>query len=183
MAESRQTHTRLVFFMDSPERVQRAHRDQDARIGRDGPGVDRWFGSRRQARVVSGWAAHRLHPIVPRSRATKADLPHPRERWTAACAAYHGVQLAGSGVVESGERAAGFDTAAIRNGTPPLAALDLGTLQVRLLTKPPPATQFGAPGDFLPIAPDDRTVAFVRETQRRPGRLSAGSRHRVARAG
>ena len=55
-------------------------------------------------------------------------------------------------------------TQAAKTG-PHLAALDLGTLQVRLLTKPPPAAQLGAPGDFLPtIAPDDRTVAFVRET-------------------
>jgi serine/threonine protein kinase len=46
-----------------------------------------------------------------------------------------------------------------------LAALDLATLEVRLLTDPPPAPQLGAPGDFLPaVAPDGRTVAFVRET-------------------
>ena len=46
-----------------------------------------------------------------------------------------------------------------------LAALDLSTLEVRLLTDPPPAPQLRAPGDFLPaVAPDRRTVAFVRET-------------------
>ena len=46
-----------------------------------------------------------------------------------------------------------------------LAALDLATLEVRLLTDPPAAPQLRAPGDFLPaVAPDRRTVAFVRET-------------------
>ena len=46
-----------------------------------------------------------------------------------------------------------------------LAALDLATLQVKLLTQPPPAPRLGAPGDSLPaIAPDDRTAAFIRET-------------------
>ena len=46
-----------------------------------------------------------------------------------------------------------------------LAALDLATLEVRPLTNPPPGPQLTAPGDFLPaVGPDDRTVAFVRET-------------------
>jgi Tol biopolymer transport system component len=46
-----------------------------------------------------------------------------------------------------------------------LAALDLATLDVRLLTNPPPAPLLRAPGDFLSaLAPDGRTVAFVRET-------------------
>jgi Tol biopolymer transport system component/serine/threonine protein kinase len=47
-----------------------------------------------------------------------------------------------------------------------LAALDLATLDVRPLTDPPPAAQLAGPGDFLPaIAPDGRTVAFIRETE------------------
>ena len=46
-----------------------------------------------------------------------------------------------------------------------LAVLDLATLEVRLLTNPPHVPQLRAPGDFLPaVAPDRRTVAFVRET-------------------
>jgi Tol biopolymer transport system component len=46
-----------------------------------------------------------------------------------------------------------------------LAALDLATLDVRFLTEPPPAPLLTAPGDFLPaVAPDRRTLAFVRET-------------------
>jgi Tol biopolymer transport system component/serine/threonine protein kinase len=46
-----------------------------------------------------------------------------------------------------------------------LAALDLATLDVRLLTNPPPAPQLRGPGDFLPaVGPDGRTIAFVRET-------------------
>lgn len=46
-----------------------------------------------------------------------------------------------------------------------LAALDLATLDVRLLTSPPHAPLLAGPGDFLPtVAPDGRTVAFVRET-------------------
>jgi serine/threonine protein kinase/Tol biopolymer transport system component len=47
-----------------------------------------------------------------------------------------------------------------------LAALDLATLQLRFLTDPPAAPLINAPGDFLPaLAPDERTLAFVRETQ------------------
>ena len=47
-----------------------------------------------------------------------------------------------------------------------LAALDLATLDARLLTDPPSATDMAAPGDFLPaVAPDGRRVAFLRETQ------------------
>jgi serine/threonine protein kinase/Tol biopolymer transport system component len=58
-----------------------------------------------------------------------------------------------------------FSTRSASTGPFHLAALDLTTLQARLLTKPPPAPQLGAPGDFLPaIAPDGRTVAFIRET-------------------
>jgi serine/threonine protein kinase/Tol biopolymer transport system component len=46
-----------------------------------------------------------------------------------------------------------------------LAALNLARLDLRLLTQPPPAPQLRAPGDFLPaVAPDGRTIAFVRET-------------------
>jgi serine/threonine protein kinase/Tol biopolymer transport system component len=46
-----------------------------------------------------------------------------------------------------------------------LAALDLATLEVRQLTHPPPAPALAGPGDFFPaVAPDERTVAFVRET-------------------
>src|SRR5262249_50923965 len=41
----------------------------------------------------------------------------------------------------------------------------LATLNVRLLTDPPPAPSLAGPGDYLPaVAPDGRTVAFVRET-------------------
>jgi Tol biopolymer transport system component len=50
-------------------------------------------------------------------------------------------------------------------GTFHLAVLDLATLDVRPLTNPPAAPLLSAPGDRLPaIAPDQRTVAFVRET-------------------
>ncbi|MGE5815769.1 MAG: TolB family protein, partial [Acidobacteriota bacterium] len=46
-----------------------------------------------------------------------------------------------------------------------LTALDLATLDAQPLTDPPPAPQLAGPGDFLPaLAPDGRTVAFVRET-------------------
>ena len=46
-----------------------------------------------------------------------------------------------------------------------LAVLDLATLEVVPLTNPPHVPQLRAPGDFLPaVAPDRRTVAFVRET-------------------
>jgi Tol biopolymer transport system component len=51
------------------------------------------------------------------------------------------------------------------NGPFRLAVLDLATLEVRPLTNPPHVPQLRAPGDFLPaVAPDRRTVAFVRET-------------------
>jgi Tol biopolymer transport system component len=46
-----------------------------------------------------------------------------------------------------------------------LVALDLTTLETRPLTNPPSAPLLASPGDFYPtIAPDGRTVAFVRET-------------------
>jgi len=46
-----------------------------------------------------------------------------------------------------------------------LAALDLATLNVRPLTDPPPAPELAGPGDYFPaVAPDGRTVAFIRET-------------------
>ena len=46
-----------------------------------------------------------------------------------------------------------------------LASLDLATLEVRLLTTSPAAPLLSAPGDRLPaMSPDERTVAFVRET-------------------
>jgi Tol biopolymer transport system component len=46
-----------------------------------------------------------------------------------------------------------------------LAALDLARLEVRQLTHPPRAPALAGPGDSLPaLAPDERTVAFVRET-------------------
>jgi Tol biopolymer transport system component len=47
-----------------------------------------------------------------------------------------------------------------------LAAVDLATLDVRLLTGPSPSPGIASLGDFLPaVAPDGRTVAFVRETK------------------
>jgi Tol biopolymer transport system component/serine/threonine protein kinase len=47
-----------------------------------------------------------------------------------------------------------------------LVALDLKTLETRPLTNPPRAPLLAGPGDLLPaIAPDGRTVAFVRETE------------------
>jgi len=46
-----------------------------------------------------------------------------------------------------------------------LAALELTTLNVRSLTHPPPAPELAGPGDYFPaMAPDGRTVAFIRET-------------------
>jgi Tol biopolymer transport system component/serine/threonine protein kinase len=46
-----------------------------------------------------------------------------------------------------------------------LAALDLTTLDLRLLTKPPAAPLLVSPGDSLPaVSPDGRMLAFVRET-------------------
>jgi Tol biopolymer transport system component/serine/threonine protein kinase len=58
-----------------------------------------------------------------------------------------------------------FSTREAMSGPFHLAALDLATQEVRILTNPPPAPQLGAPGDFFPsLAPDGRTVAFVRET-------------------
>jgi Tol biopolymer transport system component len=47
-----------------------------------------------------------------------------------------------------------------------VAALDLATLNVRRLTDPPAAPDMGTHGDLLPaISPDERTLAFVRETR------------------
>jgi Tol biopolymer transport system component/serine/threonine protein kinase len=75
--------------------------------------------------------------------------------------AFSGVGLTWSAV----RNALIFSTRRAQTDALRLVALDLATLEVRPLTNPPPAPLLAGPGDFLPtLAPDGRTVAFVRET-------------------
>ncbi len=63
------------------------------------------------------------------------------------------------------ENALVFSAYSPPGGTFRLAAVNLTTLEMRFLTNPPAAPQFGVQGDFLPaLAPDGGTLAFVRET-------------------